>query len=222
VTTGSGGSAAQAVGRFARALRVTGGRGGRAGGSESARGGAVRSAQRLGSLLLSGAVAGLDEALRSAGLGDLVGGAGQDVLAGIVDHVSGPGATLEEAVARSAAVWVLCDVLGGEEMSYEDLRDEWESALSVSRVGELIALFLARYIYDRFLSDLAERIESNAVSAREAARIEGEVWRYIRGLVAFDAGEVDLVEVDWAGTGGRALVDRNLRAALELLEARGT
>ena len=109
------GTAAGAVGSFVGAHR--GGDGRLRTGGPGARS-ATRAGQALGALLGSVAEHGLEEALRRSGLSELVGRTPSEVLSGLVDHICGDGADLDDATARAAMVEVLADNRPGLMMGY--------------------------------------------------------------------------------------------------------
>jgi len=174
----------------------------------------VRSGQALGGFLAGVASVGLDETLRSAGLEYLIGRTPNEVLAGISDHICGDGGLLDDAVARSAVIEVLAEIFDETEDSYDQLRDRWDSQLDEDTIIELMVLFLAQSIFQRFLADLGDRIESNAVSAMRAAECEQEALEFIKRMIEFELGEIDPLTFDWQGPPGEQLIRRNLEAAL--------
>ena len=211
--------AAAAVGAFASAVRRDSAvlqSGARA--TEAPFSAAVQGGQLLGAFLGGVARQGLDQALRSMGLGELVGMTPYGALCALADRLGGSGATLDEAVARGAVVAVLGELMGDLEGEYDDVKAGLEGTLDRGALVDLLALFLCQVIHQRFLLDLGDRIDARAVSALEAARAEEEALDFIAAMVHFDLGAMDPLALDWEGAEGARLVERNLAAALALLE----
>lgn len=215
-TRDTGASAGSAVGAFAGAVASRGHQ-------RQARGvgwsPSVRSGQALGGLLSNIASEGLDQALGSRGLAHLVGASSTEVLSAIVDYVAGDGSLIDDIVARSATVEVLAAVFGDSDDSYAELRDRWETELDAESVIQLIALFLSQVVFQRFLVEMGERIETNAVSLADVEQKEQEVLDFIQAMVTLELGMVDPISFAWEGPEGQELLARNLAAALAQLEA---
>jgi hypothetical protein len=217
---GTGVSAGSVVGRL---VSATGGPGTsrRAVGGRRARGGwasSIRSGQTLGFFLSSVASSGLDQTLRSIGLGHLIGQTPNVILPGIADHICGNGGLLDDAISRSAVVEVLAAIFDESDDTYAELRDRWDSQLDESRIVELMSLFLSQAIYQRFLVELAEKFEANALSTTEAEQRENEIFEFIKEMVKFEMGEIDPLRFDWKGPEGEEMIRRNLAAAIDQLE----
>lgn len=179
----------------------------------------MKTGQRLGAFLAGVAGRGLDTTLDFFLLGDLVGATANEVLVELVDYLSGNGATLDESVARNALSEVLAELFTDLDDGYEELREKWDEQLDPGQITTLMSVFFSQCIFQKFSSDLGDRIESNAVSASEVARIEQEVLSYIREMVRFELGEIDPMDFDPQGQEGEELIGRNLSAALAQLEA---
>lgn len=205
-----------ALGGSSRASRGGGGGGG--GGARGAFSSAKKTARSLGSFLGGVASRGLDQTLRDFGLGDLIGRSASEVISGIVDALVGPGTSLDEAVARVALVEVMGELYDERNVAYENLVDSWESGIDRDRCVELLELFLVEAIYQKILSDLADRIEEHSDSVAMTRARELELRDYIEEMVRFDLRQKDPVQVDWQGQEGDELITRNLEAALVQLE----
>lgn len=192
----------------------------------AARGGSRRSAQaatsgrsstaRLGSFLSSVASQGVAAAAREFGLGELAGRSAYEVFAAIANRLAPSGATLEEAAARHAVDDALLglyrkydlentDLLSLDQMDGEAIRDAVESSVSA-------------YIYHRWLQELGDRIEENAVTADQAVRLEREVREYVEQTVRLDLRNIDALTLDWNGNEGRRIVERIYQEAYGLIE----
>jgi len=213
---GTGSSVGAAVGAFASAVDGGGGEG--RGGSGGRLAPSVKVGQALGSFLGGVASSGLDQALGSMGLEHLVGAAPHEVLSGIADYVCGNNELLDDAIARSAAVEVLAEIFDESDDMYSNLRDRWEGQLDENRVVDLMSLFLSQAIHQRFLVELGDRFDANAVSAADAELGEQRVFEFIREMVIFELGEISPLSFDWQGPEGEELIQRNLSAALDQLK----
>lgn len=192
-----------------------------------ARGGAGRSAQaavsgrastgRLGSFLSGVASRGLETAAREIGLGNLEGRPAIAVFAEIANRLAPSGATLEEAAARRAvddALYALykkfdlgtADISSLNNMDADTIRDAVEASVSA-------------YIYHRWLQELGDRIEENAITTDEAVRLEKEVRDYVEHTVRLDLRDVDVLRLNWEGPEGSRIVERIYREAYGLLES---
>ena len=218
---GTGSSLESALGAFVSAIggprAISRGRAGGTGASAGRLSSSVRRGQALGSFLSSVASDGLDQALRSIGLGHLVGAPPYDILSRVADHICGNGGPLNDAVARSAVVEVLAEIFDESDDTYSDLRDRWDSELDEKRIVDLMSLFLSQAIFQRILADLGSQFETSSVSAIEAERKEKKVLDFIIKMVEFELGEIDPLNFDWRGPEGEELIRRNLAAALAQL-----
>ncbi len=218
-TRGSGATASSAIGAFVAATQeAKKGGGGRARGKTNRLSSAVSPGQALGSFLSGIATHGLDETLRSHGLEHLIGASSPNVISGIIDNICEQDGVLDDAIARAATVEVLAEIFDESDDAYSNLREQWDSDLDKNRVVELITLFLSQAIFQRFLADLGDKIESNAMSAAHAEQCEQEALEFIKEMVKFEIGEIDPLKFNWKGAAGERLIQRNLVAALSQLE----
>ena len=135
-----------------------------------------------------------------------------------MDAVAGPGALLDEAIARAALVEVMGEIYDEENTTYQDLAGSWESGIDGDKCVELLELFLVEAIYQEMLSDLADRIEEHSDSAAITHGRELELRDHIKEMVRFDLGQSDPLQIKWQGQEGSKLITRNLEAALAQLE----
>lgn len=195
-----------------------GGGGGRKTSGKTAVARASGAAQVLGSFLSDVATKGLDTALQNQGLGDLVGKSPEEIITGIVDALSGNGASLSDAILRAAQIETLGEFFDESITDYDSLRDNWEAALDAEQLLEVLEEFLSNVIFQQWVSDMAENLENNAVSAEMLADREKEVKDFIKGQVSFELGGVDALKVDWQGEEGANFISECLKAAIELME----
>ncbi len=197
-----------ALGAFVAAL------GGASRAAESAAGG-IKAASGLGEFLADVNRDGLDATLNQYGLSDLIGGERLDVLNEIAGRVAGAGDSMEEAVARDAILDVLGEI-------YSDARtfEEMEALdIDADAIRDLLATYLAYYIYKRVLQELGDRIADNAGSPEEAARLERQIRDQIRDLVALDLSAIDPLAFDWAGRAGQERMRTLLADAFRMISA---
>jgi hypothetical protein len=208
------------VGAFGGSSKASRGNGG-GGGSGRPHGafvGAKKTARSLGSFLGGLASKGLEQTLRDFGLDKLIGRPAPEVVSGIVDALAGPGASLDEAVARNALVEVMGELYDEGNPAYENLVDNWEAGIDRDRCVDLLELFLVEAIYQKMLSDLADRVETHSDSAAITRKKELELHDYIKEMVRFDLRQKDPLQIDWQGEEGDELIAHNLEAALAQLE----
>ncbi len=210
---GGGGGGRSGVGRVGRNyVRARGGAGGSATAARSGR----TSTARLGSFLSTVARDGLAAAAREAGLGDLTGRPAAEVFAAIANRLTPSGSTLEEAAARRAVDEALQSLYVQYDLANQDI-----SALEqmdADTVRGAIKESVSEYIYQRWLQELGDRLEENAVSAQEAVRLEREVREYVSQTVQLDLQDVDVLNTDWAGQQGSGVVERIYQEAYGFLE----
>ncbi|WP_157907020.1 Qat anti-phage system associated protein QatB [Sorangium cellulosum] len=181
-------------------------------GAASSAGAAKSSAARLGGILDSISSDGLSNALRNAGLTDLVGKSPSEILAAIVDLAVGPGSSIDEAVARAAMIEVLEDEFGDTE-SFTDLENAFSGLLMPANVMSVIYKFLVEYIYRRIVAELGERITNGAISAAVARQKEEDLRQYIEQSVKFELHQAQPDELAWNRPAASQMVERLLRDA---------
>lgn len=206
LATDGGGDAAIGfvAGRYVKAL------GGPTSAAGSARGGA-RAAVAIGRLLSRIGSAGFTPTLEELGLGDLVGSTPLELIAALSEAVAGDGATLEEAAALDASVWLLEDLFG-DATTFEEVN---VLALDEAGVRDGFAKFIARYVYVRLLPLLDERLIQRGDPAA-AARIERQVWEYTLAQCRDNLAEVDVAGLDWSGPEAETIATDLLRGVYEV------
>ncbi|NVM54535.1 MAG: hypothetical protein HWN66_12595 [Candidatus Helarchaeota archaeon] len=208
------------IGNFVRALggareAVSGT--GRAGG-KSTFFPAVSVGQKLGAFLVGVAKDGLDQTFSKWGLADLIGKNPYEVVSHLVDALAGAGGPLDEAVARAALTETLANIFDENNEEYIQLREDWDSRINEVEILEILKIFLIEVIYRRFLSDLAERIQSKAISSDDAFERESEIRGFIEEMIKFTLVIHDPLNIDWRGAEGRDLITQNMEAVLAQAE----
>lgn len=152
------------------------------------------------------------QALSSIGLGHLVGQDRFTVLDQLVTYIAGTGDDLDSSAARDAACDVL-DELFGDADSWEELD---QVNMDRDEVGFVLEHFLALYVYNR-VPVVAERL-SRLTDPVAMRRADQEMRQIIADLVAIEL-PADPLAVDWGGAAGRAIAERSVASAYELLSA---
>lgn len=222
-------SAKSGMTRYARSGGGGGGSGARSAGSGyvRAKGGSRRAAaaatsgraasRHVGNFLSSAVRSGIQQALASVGLKDVVGQSSERVLARLVDALAPAGSTKEEAAARRATIEVL-------EFLYERVIGEDGDLVALEQmnqetVEEAIERSVSGYIYNRWLEELGLSVEKGAVTEEKAVRLEQEVKTYVESCVALELGGKTPLDIEWGGRDGRRIIDQVYRDAYAVLEA---
>jgi len=208
--SGSGGGAA-------------GGGGGSGAGGGSARGGRARSfgaglatAQRLGGFISRVGEIGLAEALKEAGLGDLVGKSAAEVSTSLLDKLAGPASTLDQAAAREALV-LLNDELFAQTETFEDVE---EALAKITDEGGLLGIllrFFGHYIYQCFCTDFYERFVLKVGSSRAAGSLKS-IRDYIQHAIKGKLDGTDVKKFNWTGRDGKRMSEQVLGDVCDIFE----
>lgn len=194
------------------------------GGSRSAAGAARAgraTTQGVANFLSDALRTGIAETTRAWGLESYVGADAGTFLAALVDALSPPGASLEDAVARHALAVTLAELFAESDNSPDDSGSavlESLSALTPQMVGELLQRYVSRYIFTRLIEILGSRLYENAADEAIACRLERDIEDFVFGTVRLSL-PADPSAVDWSGEAGRAFVERMFIEAHAYLEA---
>ena len=171
---------------------------------------------RFAGFLSSFSSGGAAAAARVLGLASLAGQSVDAVLAAVTNALAPEGATLEEAAARSAIAGTLAELydkwgveVGGLERLQAMTPDDIRAAVTES---------VAAYIFVRWSLELGLAIERKAVSAHDAAVMEGEMRQYIRNTLRLDLSTTDVLSVDWNGDAGGRIIAKVFQDAYALIE----
>ena len=85
-------------------------------------------------------------------------------------------------------------------------------------VGEALQASVTGYIYHRWLQELELRIAQNAVTPRQAVRLERQVKEYIEETVKLDFRSLAILHLDWSSPGAQQVIDRIYTEAYSFLE----
>jgi hypothetical protein len=189
-----------------------GDRGGVGGGGSAAR----SAGRKLGGFLSSVGAVGLDEALRDAGLVDLIGKPAKEVVSGLLDILAEPGSTLDEHVARLALAKLNDDLLRGAE-TYEDVERALSQALDQRGLAHILGSFFGHYLYERFCRDFYENWVKR-VGSIQATRSLKSIKDYIELRIKAKLIGRDFAKVKWRTREGLRLSQQVLQDTLEVFE----
>lgn len=191
----------------------------------SAKGGAKKAASaaaagrsttaRIGNFISDVAARGFTEAARALGLQDTVGKKVDAVLAAVINAIAPAGTNNDDAIARRAASETLREIF--EKYGVQESGLDALNAMTPADVTDTIELSVAGYVYQRWLFDLSQRIEQNAVSESDAVRLERDVKAYVKGLVKLKLDGKEAIQLDWKGAQGKKFVQDIYEAAYKLL-----
>lgn len=210
---GSGGGEGRAV-RTAGRNYVRAKGGSRAATQSSRSGRSV--AAGVGSFLSAVANRGVNAALESIGLGNLVGQSIDSVCVAIADAISPDGSHRDDTAARRAAN----DTLYRVYKKFADDTHDIKALNSVSGddVRAAIRDTVSAYIFSRWLEELGLSIEKGATSANSAVSLERQVKQYVRERVRYDTKEADVLKVNWKAREGSQIIERIFNDAYSILE----
>jgi len=210
-STGGGGHLSSGIRSHTRSL------GGAGGATRSARSG--RSAtQKLGGYLSNISSRGIADASEDLGISDVLGKPVNVAISQIIDKLVPDSSTLEDVVARRAIIKTLEEIYykyGIEEQGLEALNGVDEEAIE-----EAILSSTENYVYERFLLDLADRIENKDISEGEAISLEKEMKEYIKVEAkrkAYDGK--NFKGINWFGKQGKDVTESIYKQVYEILEA---
>lgn len=213
----NGGARAIASGSGSRDSGTGASGGGKAGGRGGGGGRTAGSAARnLGGFLSSVGAVGLDQALRDAGLVDLIGKPAKEVVSGLLDTLAEPGSTLDEHAARLALAKLNDDLLKGAE-TYEDVERALSQALDQRGLDHILASFFGHYLYERFCRDFYENWVKR-VGSTQAARSLKSIKDYIESRIKAKLAGRDVAKVKWHTREGLRLAQQVLQDTLEVFE----
>jgi hypothetical protein len=206
--SGSGGGLQRAARRYVVA------KGGHKKAASTATAGRVATAG-LGSFLSDVATRGIAEATRAIGLTAIIGERVDVALAAIVNAIAPSGTTDEEAVARRATNETMKELF--ERYGVTDGGLETLNAMTPDVIAETLELSVSSYVYQMWLFELSQKIETRSISEKEAVRLERDVRTFVTELVHLNLDGKSAIGRDWAGGEGRTFVMTIFDAAYSLL-----
>ncbi|HEX3530197.1 MAG TPA: hypothetical protein VH988_24315 [Thermoanaerobaculia bacterium] len=194
-----------------------GGGGGHTSGGRGRGGRAARDVgRRLGGFLASVGSVGLDNALRDAGLAELIGRPAEEVSAGLLNALSDPANTLDEHAARLALAKLNDEMLRGAG-SYEEVGRRLSEALDQRGLTNILASFFGHYLYERFCRDFYEDWVKKVGSA-SASRLLKSIKDCIHSSLKAKLIGRDVTRMNWRGREGLGLTEQVMRETLEIFE----
>lgn len=170
---------------------------------------------RIGNFVSDIASRGFAEAARAIGLQRTVGQKADVVLAEVINAIAPTGTNNDEAIARRAASETLRELF--EKHAVEQAGLDALNAMTPADVTDTIELSVAAYVYERWLFDLSQKIEQNAVSEADAVKLERDVKDFVKGLVKLKLNGNQALQLDWKGAEGKKFVQDIYEAAYKLL-----
>jgi hypothetical protein len=209
--------AVELVGRFVRHNGGAGAisRGGAGGGGSVAKGGnALATAARLGGFLGDVGRLGLEGALRSSGWSDLVGRPVGEILACLLDRLSGEASTIDDVDARMALA-----ALEKEYFEEAETLQELERLMQaqVVRIESLLQDFFGFYLYEVFCRVFFERLVQKKGETRAMSAL-GQIRNYILAAVNNLAAQRNIGQIDWRGPAGHQVATDIMESTLRVFE----
>jgi hypothetical protein len=170
---------------------------------------------RIGNFVSDIASRGFNEAARAIGLETMVGRKVDVVLAEVINAIAPTGTNNDDAIARRAASETLRELF--EKHGVEQAGLDALNAMTPADVTDTIELSVAAYVYERWLFDLSQKIEQNAVSEADAVKLERDVKDFVKGLVKLKLNGSQALRLDWKGADGKKFVQEIYEAAYKLL-----
>ena len=159
---------------------------------------------------------GGEAASRALGLAKALGKGSDALFAALVDALAPPGNELEQAAARRAVEESIEHLYAKFELEDGDINKL--DALDADGIKEALGVSVCSYIYHRWLQELGKSIQTQAITPRDAVRLEREVRAYVREAVKLDFKQIDVLTVRWNEEEGRKIVNRIYMDAYAFLE----
>lgn len=170
-------------------------------------------AENLGAFHSRVAKVGVERALEEHGLNNLISRPPEEMIAGWVDMLAGPGALLEEAVARSTLV-------DGVVKNFQASGVSWHRYLqeisSVTAITSTIRDYLATALFHKLCSDLGESLEAQAQDAATGLRHRQNIGLFIQQRRR-QLDEGDSLDIDWSQADRQTWISRQLATLMACL-----
>lgn len=188
-------------------------RGSGGGAGRIARGGPARAvAGRLGAFVSDVRSVGLSEALRRAGLEDLIGKPVGEILNGLLDRLGGSASTLDDVDARTALARVREELLDAATSSEEVERILADQAVNLE---QLLEMFFGFYLFEVFCRVFFERLVQRVGETR-AQSFLGQILDYVRSALRNRAHGRTLAGISGTETERDALVSDIMESTLRV------
>lgn len=175
---------------------------------------AQKVARKVGGFFSSVSSLGFAEALRQAGLGELVGKPVREIIFSLIDYLGGPSNTLDEVDARNALSRV-SDELLEEATDFESMEKILEETSKEDKLSNFLIRFFGYYLYEQFCRVFYERLVARHGEPKAESFLDG-ILDYIRSALHLKTLDQDITKIDWAGTQGQQLADDILQTTFEV------
>jgi len=190
-------------------------RGGATGASRAAISG-KNAASNLGNFFSGVINQGIERTLESYGLHHIIGDSVENVFMAIAESLSPKGDSIENSIARQATIDTLAFVY--DKYEFEDYNIEKFNSMKEDDIREVLELCIESYIYERWLQELGIRIEKNAISEKQAIRLEMDVKDLVKSSISFDFQDYDLLNINFKDGAGKSIIDNIYKQAYTQLE----
>jgi len=172
-------------------------------------------AGRFAGFVSSVSTTGLPETLDQYGLGDLIGKPSGEISSALLDFLCDDGSILDEVDARSAMADLIDELLTGIR-ELEQIQQILEERLQSDTLESLLAQFFGHYIYHQFCRVFFERITTRHGEEKSKSFMESIKW-FIDEELKYISSNKKLMDIDWKGHEGQALIDEILQETLVML-----
>ncbi len=170
--------------------------------------------RKLGAIFSSFATEGVVKTAQKYGLGDLTGLSVEILLNRIVEAVSPSGISLEESVARNAAINTLEEVF--EQYLIEDQGIESLESMGIDGVKNVLEKYLSNYIFIKILDTLSQGSEK--YSSEILVKAELNTKSFITESLRLDLNDIDLLHINWREAEGSAIVTKIFDQAYQVFQ----
>jgi hypothetical protein len=173
-------------------------------------------AQRLGGFLSSVARDGLDAALRSNGLGDLVGKSVTEIVLGILTLCGGTDGDQDSVDARNALSETM-DILCKSASTPEELGAFLEAPVNANALGKLMMIYFGNYLYQQFCRVFFAQLIKKHGDQRATSFLR-EIKDVITSNLENATVNMNLATIDWFGNEGKGIAKTILQNTLAIFE----
>lgn len=171
---------------------------------------------RFGQFLSGVTTSGIRATLERFGLHDVVGKSVEEVFGAILDKLAPSSQFLEGNMARKAASESLEMIYQKFTLQNGDLNKL--DNMQRSDIKDALSKFVSSYIYNRWLQELGNCIERNAITPQEAVGYESEIREYVSLRVENELNDMDIINIDWESNEIGKIVEEIYIEAYAVLE----
>ncbi|MDH4129077.1 MAG: hypothetical protein OEV44_10010 [Spirochaetota bacterium] len=147
---------------------------------------------------------------------DYIGKDVAEVLSLVVNKIGPEGNTKEDAYARSALINTM-EVLYSKVENNETDMDKF-SALDSIAYDEVMQCYIGEYIYERFIGEMASRLEMHIGNPGTAKEKEDIIKEYIKGTVELKNSDHKLNKVTYNAKNVKKIIDEIYTSCYSVLE----